>query len=541
MSCSVPAVASRFARCASAWVKASQSRSNGSEADMKDVQDAKIGIVGAGAMGQGIAQIAAMAGLEVRLMDVNPAASGRAVAAIGSILDKLAAKGKLSSEQAQEALHRIHPEDSIGALSDCDLVVEAIVEKLDVKRSLFAQLEEVVRDDAVLASNTSSLSITAIAATCRLPERVAGYHFFNPVPLMKVVEVVRGLRSSDTTIDWLVSLARQLGHTAVRCRDMPGFIVNHAGRALNTEGLCIVQEGVTDEPTVDVIVREQMGFRMGPFELLDLTGLDVSHPVMESIYRQFYDEPRFRPSPITAIRLAGGMLGRKSGSGFYEYADTSTMSKSICAQGTAQWSTAPIWVSHRHPDEARQVLELLRALDVEVETSSEPSDNALIVVTPLGHDATTCAISEELDATRVVAVDTLLGFGNGSRRVIMPTPATTEEMLTRAQALFGIDGAPVSTLRDSGGFVAQRMIACIVNTACEIAQKRIGTPEDIDAAVRLGLGYPRGPLALGDHIGASRILAVLKGLLDVYGDPRYRPGVWLSRRAELNLSLGFSD
>lgn len=265
---------------------------------------------------------------------------------------------------------------------------------------------------------------------------------------MKVVEVVRGLRSSDATIDWLVLLARQLGHTAVRCRDIP-------------------------------------------FELLDLTGLDVSHPVMESIYRQFYDEPRFRPSPITAFRLAGGMLGRKSGSGFYEYAGT-TESKPVSAQEKTQWSTAPVWVSRRYPDEARRVLDLLQALDIEVETNCEPSHDALIVVTPLGHDATTCATLEGLDATRVVAVDTLFGFVNGLRFVIMPTPATTEEVVTSARALFGIDGAPVSTLRDSGGFVAQRVVASIFNTACEIAQKRIAIPEDIDVAVRMGLGYPLG-------------------------------------------------
>ncbi|SAL05755.1 3-hydroxyacyl-CoA dehydrogenase [Caballeronia arationis] len=508
---------------------------------MKNVQDAKIGIVGAGAMGQGIAQIAVVAGLEVRLMDIDTAASARAIAAIGAMLDKLAAKGKLTSEQAQAALRRIQPVDSVGGLADCNLVVEAIVEKLEVKRSLFAQLEEVVRDDAVLVSNTSSLSITAIAAGCRHPERVAGYHFFNPVPLMKVVEVVRGLRSSDATIDWLASLAQQLGHTAVRCRDMPGFIVNHAGRALNTEGLRIVQEGVTDEPTVDAIVREQMGFRMGPFELLDLTGLDVSHAVMESIYRQFYDEPRFRPSPITAIRLAGGMLGRKSGSGFYEYNGGTRVSEPVSAQERTGWKPAAVWVSSRHPDEAQRVLDLLQTLDVEVETGSAPSHDALIVVTPLGHDATTSATSEALDATRLVAVDTLFGFDRGLRRVIMPTPATRTDMLERAQILFAIDGAPVSTIRDSGGFVAQRILTCIVNTACEIAQQRIASPDDIDAAVRLGLGYPLGPLALGDRVGAIRIVAVLKGLVDLYGDPRYRPGVWLSRRAALNLPLGFPD
>jgi 3-hydroxybutyryl-CoA dehydrogenase len=359
---------------------------------------------------------------------------------------------------------------------------------------------------------------------------------------MKVAEVVRGLRSSDAAIDWLALLAQQLGHTAVRCRDMPGFIVNHAGRALNTEGLRIVQEGVTDESTVDAIVREQMGFRMGPFELLDLTGLDVSHPVMESIYRQFYDEPRFRPSPITAIRLAGGMLGRKSGSGFYEYENGAKISAEDASEPrVASSDKPPIWVSRHHPDEAQRVLDLFQQLNVRVEQGSSPSDDALIIVTPLGDDATSCAVSEALDATRVVAVDTLLGLASGTRRVIMPTPATRPDMLAHATALFGGDGTSVSVIRDSGGFVAQRIIASIVNTACEIAQQRIAIPEDIDDAVRLGLGYPCGPLALGERIGARRVMMVLKGLMAVYDDPRYRPGVWLSRRASLALPLTMAD
>jgi 3-hydroxybutyryl-CoA dehydrogenase len=322
---------------------------------------------------------------------------------------------------------------------------------------------------------------------------------------------------------------------------MPGFIVNHAGRALTTEGLRIVQEGVTDESTVDTVVREQLGFRMGPFELLDLTGLDVSHPVMESIYRQFYDEPRFRPSPITAIRLAGGMLGRKSGSGFYEYDGATEVAGVAATPSKAAWEPSAAWVSNRHPDEAQQVLSFLKESDVKVETGSAPSDDALIIVTPLGQDATTCAMSEGLDPARVIAVDTLLGLDSGLRRVIMPTPATRPNMLERAEALFAIDGTPVTTIRDSGGFVGQRIVASIVNTACEIAQQRIGTPHDIDAAVRLGLGYPLGPLALGDSVGAKRIVAVLKGLVDVYGDPRYRPGVWLARRAAMGMPLDVLD
>ena len=305
--------------------------------------------------------------------------------------------------------------------------------------------------------------------------------------------------------------------------------------------LTIVQEGVTDESNVDVIVREQIGFRMGPFELLDLTGLDVSHPVMESIYRQFYDEPRFRPSPITAIRFAGGMLGRKSGSGFYEYEDGKKRSDMIATPAKKEWSATPVWISPRHPEEAHRVFELLHCLNVTVENGDEPSQEALIIVTPLGEDATIFAIAQSLDATRVVAVDTFFGFDASVRRVIMPTPATTVDMLDCAQALFAMNGAAVSTIRDSGGFVGQRILDSIVNTACEIAQQQIATPEDVDVAVRLGLGYPFGPLALGDRLGAKRIVAVLRGLLHVYGDPRYRPSVWLVRRAGLGLPLGAMD
>lgn len=269
---------------------------------MSEIQT--IGIVGAGAMGRGIAQIAAQAGVLVRLYDTNAAAVEAARDALRQTWDKLAQKGKLSEADAQAALARIAPAAALADLADCQLVIEAVIERLDVKRDLFAALEEIVAADCVLASNTSSLSITAIAAACKRPQRVVGYHFFNPVPLMKVVEVIDGLRSDPAVGDALAELARRMGHTPVRAKDMPGFIVNHAGRGMNTEGLRVAQEAVAPFDQIDAIMREQAGFRMGPFELLDLTALDVSHPVMESIYRQFFDEPRFRPSPITTVRLA---------------------------------------------------------------------------------------------------------------------------------------------------------------------------------------------------------------------------------------------
>ncbi|HEY0877649.1 MAG TPA: 3-hydroxyacyl-CoA dehydrogenase NAD-binding domain-containing protein, partial [Zeimonas sp.] len=283
-----------------------------------------IGVVGSGAMGRGIAQLFAQAGFAVRLYDANPAAVASAIAALEDTFARLVDKGRLAPEAAQRARSSLTAVDSLDALAGCDLVVEAIVERLDAKRELFQALEPIVGDEAVLATNTSSLSVTAIAARCRRAERIAGLHFFNPVPLMKVVEVVRAMRTDETAVERLVALVRTTGHRPVVTRDTPGFIVNHAGRAYGTEALAALGEGVADVEAIDRILREQVsfdgnGFRLGPFELLDLTALDVSQPVMESIYRQFYDEPRFRPSVLGAQRLAAGLLGRKSGEGFYRY------------------------------------------------------------------------------------------------------------------------------------------------------------------------------------------------------------------------------
>src|SRR5690606_38339164 len=234
-----------------------------------------IGVAGAGAMGRGIAQIAAQAGITVRLFDVQHQAVADARAALQAIWGRLVEKQRMTADEASAALQRVVPCASLEDMADADLIVEAIVERLDVKGELFRQLEKIVGPDCILASNTSSLSITAIAAACERPDRVVGYHFFNPVPLMKVVEVIDGLRSDPKHGDVLMELSRRMGHTPVRAKDMPGFIVNHGGRGMNIEGLKTAQECVAPFAVIDVIMREQAGFRMGPFELMDLTGLDV--------------------------------------------------------------------------------------------------------------------------------------------------------------------------------------------------------------------------------------------------------------------------
>ncbi|KRI00975.1 3-hydroxyacyl-CoA dehydrogenase [Curvibacter sp. PAE-UM] len=496
---------------------------------------AHIAVVGTGAMGRGIAQIAAQAGSTVLLHDQQAAAMAAAQQSICEQWDKLVEKGRMQTDTVAACKARLKTAASLQDLASCDLVVEAIVERLDVKAALFAELEGIVGADAVLASNTSSLSITAIAARLKRPQRVAGYHFFNPVPVMKVVEVIAGLKTDPAICTALSDYARQMGHTPVTAQDTPGFIVNHAGRGYGTEALRIAGEGVADYATIDRILRDQAGFKLGPFELMDLTALDVSHPVMESIYHQYYEEPRYRPSVITAQRLAGGMLGRKTGEGFYRY-------ERNVAQVAPELPTPqvgelpPVWVSPRAARRA-ELLQLLKDLGAKIETGQSPSMTALTLVAPLGFDVTTVAVVERLDPARTVGIDLLIEDAATKRRVLATNPATRADMRDAAHALFARDGKAVSVIRDSGGFVTQRVVAHIVNIAADICQQRICTPTDLETAVVLGLGYPLGPLAMGNRYGPTNVLEVLFNLQTVYGDPRYRPSPWLRRRGAIGLSL----
>jgi 3-hydroxybutyryl-CoA dehydrogenase len=494
-----------------------------------------VGVAGAGAMGRGIAQVAAQAGSTVRLFDTQPAAIERAIAEIGSQWDRLAEKGRMDAAAVAACKQRLQPAATLQDFAGCQLVVEAVVERLDVKKALFQELEAIVTADCVLATNTSSLPVTAVAAGMQRPQRCAGFHFFNPVPLMKVVEVIAGLKTDPAVCEALSAYAREIGHTPVQAADTPGFIVNHAGRGYNTEALRIVGEGVADFATIDRILKDQVGFKLGPFELMDLTGLDVSHPVMESIYRQYYEEPRYRPSALAAQRLAGGVVGRKVGEGFYAYpAGKQQLPAEPPVPTVAE--LPPVWVSSRAARRA-ELLQLLKDLGAQIETGPSPSLHALTLVAPLGFDVTTVAVVERLDPARTVGIDLLIEDGATKRRVLATNPATRHDMRDAAHALFARDGKAVSVIRDSGGFVTQRVVAAIVNIASDMCQQRICSPKDLETAVTLGLGYPLGPLAMGDRWGPTNILEVLFNLQTVYGDPRYRPSPWLRRRGAIGLSL----
>jgi 3-hydroxybutyryl-CoA dehydrogenase len=274
---------------------------------------------------------------------------------------------------------------------------------------------------------------------------------------------------------------------------------------------------------------------MGPFTLADMVGIDVQHAVMESIYAQFYGEPAFTPFPLSALRSAGGLYGQKTGAGWFEYKDGKKVEPPLPAPPAARPRSVWVRPSEHHPDLQAPLIDLFRQAGATLETAARPSAEALIVLTPIGWDLTTAVVDLKLDAKRSVAVDVL--FGMKGPRTLMVTPATDPAVRDAAHGLLAADGQPVVVINDSPGFVAQRVVAQIVNIACGVAQRAIATPADIDKGTRLGLGYPFGPLEWADRIGAARILFILERLQAFYGEPRYRPSPWLKRRVALGLPL----
>ena len=489
-------------------------------------------------MGRGIAQVATEGGINVRIFDDKPGAAEAALAFVTRMLDRQAEKGTITADAAREAAARVAITGSLEEIARADIVIEAIIEEIGAKHLLFAALDAAAPRDTILASNTSSLPVTAIAAPCRYRERIAGMHFFNPVPLMKLVEIIPGLATSDHATHTLVALARRMGREPVISTDSPGFIVNHVGRAYAPEAGRIVAENIAGFSEVDRIMTGAPGFRLGPFALLDLIGSDISVAVMESIWGQFFAEPMYATGPELKLRVTGGLYGAKTGAGWYTYADGRRQEPAIAPPpGLPKHGPRSVWVmpSSTMPTFTTTLRERLQSAGLPLDLSEHPTGAALILLTPVGWDLTTAVRDLELDPRRAVAVDML--FGLEGPRTLMVTPATDPVFRDAAHALLAADGSPVVVINDSPGFVAQRIVAHIINVACQVASRGIASPADIDRGSRLGLGYPHGPLAWGDQLGAACVLHILERLEDFYRDPRYRPSPWLKRRAMLGLSL----
>ena len=516
-----------------------------------------LAIIGTGIMGMGIAQIAAQAGIKVLLFDAKVGAAEQGRQSLQVMLEKLTAKGKFTDEQLQSTLTNLTVIEDLSKIVEAEIVIEAIIENLEIKQQLFKQLESIVSAETILATNTSSLAVTAIASDCAHPERVAGFHFFNPVPLMKIVEVTPGLSTKASVVETLKELAKRMGHLGVVAKDSPGFIVNHGGRAYGTEALKILGEGVASFEDIDRILRDGAGFRMGPFELLDLTGIDVSHPVMESIYNQFYNEDRYRPHPLTRQMLMGKKLGRKVGEGFYHYTDnkkqngqkeTSNTNQQPPYKTDSDTSNISVWIGADLAEDKQQLVDYLNAGDITIDDNDKPNPDSLVLLAIYGEDTTNAAIRYQVNPNQAVAIDMLTDLSK--HRTLMPSIVTQDNFVAQAYALFGKNNkfgkssdegsnatVDATLITESTGFVAQRVMAMVINLGCDIAMQGIASPEDIDNAVKLGLGYPYGPISWGDKLGAQRILLILERIYGLTGDQRYRPSPWLQRRATLGISL----
>jgi len=487
-----------------------------------------VGVVGAGAMGQGIAQVSAMGGMHVLLHDASEQGAEAGRKAICGRIERLAEKGRIDASEAAEMCGRLQVVAALTDFAECHAVVEAIFEDLEIKQNLFAELEQVVSDDCVIASNTSSLLIASIARNCRLKHRIGGMHFFNPVPLMRLVEIVRGPDTDETTIGFLTGLGTRMGRTPVTVKDAPGFLVNLGGRAYTTEAMRLLHERVATPAQIDAVMRDCGGFRMGPCELMDLTGVDVNFPVSQIIYDGYMHDPRLKTSFPHRYLMEAGRFGRKTGQGNYLYGDDGAMTGFDSPDHTTDAAPATTIILVEAEDQLIDFSQSLGCRVLQQDDGASP-----LLAAPLGEDCTSFAARTGCDHQRLVGVD--LQCNTQARVTVMTAPGADLVIRDSVATTIAESGPAVTVIADSTGFIAQRMQAMVANLGCEMAQIGIAEPEQIDLAMKLGLNYPRGPLELAEHLGLDVTLAILERMHWITGDDRYRPSLWLKRRALLDL------
>ena len=480
-------------------------------------------------MGAGIAQVAALAGHTVQLMDNRPQAADDAIRSIRAQLAKLADKGKLSPERAAQASANLLAVQQLSDLAGASLVIEAIVENLQAKQALYAELEGIVGDDCIFGTNTSSISVTAIGAALKRPQRLAGLHFFNPAPLMALVEIVSGLATDPAVAATLFATATAWGKTAVHAKSTPGFIVNRVARPYYGEALRLLTEGAADCATLDAVMREAGGFRMGPFELMDMIGHDVNYAVTCSVWSAFYNDPRFMPSLVQKELLDAGYLGKKSGRGFFDYREGAVKP----APQTEATRTVPSGITLCGESEAARALAArltLAAVPFEHTPSvdgriAQVSGTVLFVTD--GRSATQRAADTGFPST--VLVDLALNYQLATRLALTTAAQCSEDAADAAIGLLQAAGLQVSRLADVPGMAVMRTVAMLANEAADAVNQGVCSAVAADAAMRLGVNYPKGPLAWADSVGLPTIHKVLVHLGSSYGEDRYRISPLIAR------------
>lgn len=488
-------------------------------------RNAQIAVIGAGAMGAGIAQVAAQAGHPVLLLDNRPGAAVQAIDGIDRQLGKRVEKGKLATTERAAIIARLQAVEAIEALADCTLIIEAIVENLEVKRALFAQLESLCGEHCILASNTSSLSITRIAAGLKRPERLLGLHFFNPAPVMPLVEIVSGLTSDPGLAGTLFDTAKAWGKQPVHTRSTPGFIVNRVARPFYAESLRLLQEGAADCATLDALMRDAGGFAMGAFELTDLIGHDVNYAVTCSVFDAYYGDTRFQPSLIQQELVDAGRFGRKSGRGFYDYSEGAQRPDAKCVSSDAIVDSCVV----------EGDLGALNGLIPRLKTNVTQRDGSGLLrvgdaILALSDGRMASQRAKEDGLRNLILIDLAFDYATAKRIAISCSADISDSARDQGIALLQRAGLQVSLLSDTPGMAVLRTVAMLANEAADTVLHDVASAADIDLAMRAGVNYPQGPLAWADRIGLALITRVLDNLQASYGEERYRPSLLLRRK-----------
>jgi 3-hydroxybutyryl-CoA dehydrogenase len=485
-----------------------------------------VAVVGTGTMGQGIAQVALVAGHPVRLYDAAPGRAQAAADAIGARLDRLVEKDRLTGADRDAARARLLPAESLTELADCALVIEAVLERLDVKQELFRELEGVVGEDCLLATNTSSLSVTAIGGALDNPGRFVGLHFFNPAPLLPLVEVVSGFATDVTSATRAYETARAWGKTPVACADTPGFIVNRIARPFYAEAFAVYEAQGADPATIDAVLRECGGFRMGAFELTDLIGQDVNESVTHSVWQSFFQDVRFTPSLAQQRLVESGRLGRKSGHGWYDYADDAEAAE----PHTAEKARQPAYVVVEGDlGPASELLTLIREAGIPVREEDEDHGSRLVL--PGGGQLALADGQTSVEFRDVVYFDLAVDYRRATRIALSASQDTSSQTLAEATGLFQALGKDVSIIGDVPGMIVARTVARVVDLAHDAVAKGVATEEDIDTAMRLGVNYPLGPFEWSRRLGRNWAYALLDDLHLRDPSGRYAPSLALYRHA----------
>lgn len=496
-----------------------------------DLSKAAIAVIGAGTMGIGIAQLAAMHGHTTYLFDLDVAKSQAALAGLESQLAKRVQKGKMSQVLLDSTLENLSIVTDINEMAAVQLIVEAIVERQDIKQQLFVQLADICANDTIFASNTSSISITAIASAVSNPERVVGLHFFNPAPVMKLVEIVRGLQTATEITDGLFDLMSAWKKVPVIAKSTPGFIVNRVARPYYAEGFRALQENATTPAQLDFIMRESGRFAMGPCELTDLIGQDINFSVTQSVYQAFFYEPCYRPSLVQKELVDAGCFGRKSGQGFYDYSQTPAIPAYTLPTVEETDAALPNIIVRGDWLYAKGLVERLQVADSLTVTLEDADQNSI----GIGDVSIRLSLGESVEIdhgdAKVMLMDWHADWSQARAVVLAASMACNDderELVTQAFARLDVH---VIWTADHPGLYVLRTIAMLINEGCEAVLHNIASEADIDAAMKYGVNYPKGPFEWAQMLGYDTVLKTLNNLQRIYGEERYRASLYLVKKA----------